>query len=197
MKNISKIRLGKSDLEVSKLGLGCINFGTTTDEKTSFALMDTYLENGGNFLDTANNYAFWNAGGVGGESEKVIGNWLADRGNRKDIVLATKMGALPKDIASKDFSNMEGLGRQTILEAVDKSLYNLKTDYIDLLYLHVDDFNTPQLETMSTLDELIKAICVCSANDAAVAVAEFVGGSEPVFAEMMNARAAELGKKYL
>lgn len=153
---MKKIRLGKSNLEVSSLGLGCINFGSSTDEKTSFALMDTYLENGGNFLDTANNYAIWNEGSVGGESEKVIGNWIENRVNRKDIILATKMGAFPKDGTSKDFSNMQGLGRATILEAVEKSLYNLKSDYIDLLYLHVDDYTTSQLETMSTLDELIK-----------------------------------------
>ena len=150
-----KIKLGNSDLEVSELGLGCINFGSTTKEMTAFELMDTYVENGGNFFDTANNYAFWEEGFVGGESENTIGNWLSYSGKRKDIVLATKLGALPKSLEQKDFSSMQGLGRKTIYEEVEKSLYKLQTDYIDLLYLHVDDYKTPQEETLGALDELV------------------------------------------
>lgn len=152
---MNKVKLGKSDLIVSELGLGCINFGSHTDEKTSFELMDTYYENGGNFFDTSNNYIFWD-GFTGSESEKTIGKWFKQNGKRKDIILATKMGALPKDQSSIDFSNMQGLARKTIIESVERSLINLNTDYIDLLYLHVDDYSTPQEETLETLDEIVK-----------------------------------------
>lgn len=149
------LQLGKSDLKVSAMGLGCINFGSHTDEKTSFELMDAYVQNGGNFFDTANNYIFWD-GFSGSESEKTIGKWLDYSGKRKEIVLATKVGALPKDNTSNDFSNMQGIGRKTILESVEKSLEHLHTDYIDLLYLHIDDYQTPQEETLGALHELIQ-----------------------------------------
>lgn len=148
------IQLGKSDLKVSAMGLGCINFGSHVDEKTSFELMDAYVENGGNFLDTADNYITWD-GFTGSESEKTIGKWLDYSGARKEVILATKLGALTKDNTVRDFSNMEGLGRKTILDSVERSLDRLHTDYIDLLYLHVDDYKTPQEETLGTLQELI------------------------------------------
>ena len=152
---LKKIKLGHSSLEVSIIGLGAINFGTTTDEKTSFDMLDKYVEHGGNFIDTANNYAVWN-GGDGSESEKTIGKWLEKRSDRENLVISTKLGALPKDMATKDFSNMQGLSRNVIVESVNKSLENLKTDVIDLLYMHVDDDETPQEETLETLNELIK-----------------------------------------
>ena len=151
---MKKVLLGNSSLEVSALGLGGINFGTTTNEEDSFKIMNEYMINGGNFIDTANNYAIWN-GGNGSESEKTIGNWLEKYSNRSSIIIATKLGALPQDHNSKDFSNMQGLSRTVIIDSVKKSLENLKTDYIDLLYLHVDDYNTPQEETLGTLNELI------------------------------------------
>ena len=151
---MKKIQLGKSSLEVSVLGLGGINFGTKTKEDDAFALLDTYYSMGGNFIDTSNNYAVWN-GGDGGESERVIGKWLQKRRVRKNIIVATKLGALPKD-ATSGFDNMQGLSKEVIISAVQKSLENLQSDYIDLLYLHVDDFSTPQLEVMSTLNELIQ-----------------------------------------
>jgi aryl-alcohol dehydrogenase-like predicted oxidoreductase len=151
---MKKIKLGLSDLEVSVLGLGCINFGTLIHEKTAFGLLDAYTDHTGNFIDTANNYAVWN-GGTGDESEKTIGKWLRASNRRKDVVLATKIGALPKGNFGVGFSNMQGLCRKTIIEAVNKSLDNLQTEYIDLLYLHVDDFSTPQIETLSILTELV------------------------------------------
>lgn len=160
-----KIKLGCSELYVSQLGLGCINFGTSTDEQTSFDIIDCYLEKGGNMLDTANNYAIWN-GDDGRSSERTIGKWIKNNPERrKDFVLATKLGALPKD-AAKGFDDMQGTDRKTILEETEKSLYTMNTDYIDLLYLHIDDFNTPQEEVMSALAEMInkgwvKNIC-CS-----------------------------------
>lgn len=151
---MKKMLLGNSSLQVSMLGLGAINFGTITNEEDSFKIMNEYIYNGGNFIDTANNYAVWN-GGNGSESEKTIGKWLQNYSNRSDVIIATKLGALPKDNSSKDFSNMQGLSRAVIIDSVKKSLKNLKTDYIDLLYLHVDDYNTSQEETLCTLNELI------------------------------------------
>jgi aryl-alcohol dehydrogenase-like predicted oxidoreductase len=152
---MKKIKLGTTDIKISQLGLGCINFGTTVSEERSFKLMDTYIEQEGNFFDTANNYAVWN-GGDGRDSERTIGAWLKKMNNRKEVVLATKLGALPKDMNKKDFSNLQGLGDKIIFEEVEKSLDALGVEYIDLLYLHVDDFNTPQEETLNALNEVIK-----------------------------------------
>lgn len=152
---MEKTFLGTSNIEVSKIGLGTINFGTKTEKEIAFAILDAYFSMGGNFIDTANNYAVWN-GGNGGESEQVIGEWLSKRNVRKQIIIATKLGALPKKSGTKDFSDMQGLKKEVILNSVEKSLKNLKTDYIDLLYLHVDDFSVSQFEVMETLHELIQ-----------------------------------------
>lgn len=149
------VTLGKTTTAITQLGLGCINFGTTVNKADSFKLMDTYINQGGNFFDTANNYAVWN-GGDGRDSERIIGAWLKETGSRKDIVLATKLGALPKDMTKRDFSNMQGLSETVILEEIERSLETLGTDYIDLLYLHVDDFKTSQEETMHALDTVVK-----------------------------------------
>ncbi|MBL1225459.1 aldo/keto reductase [Enterococcus sp. BWR-S5] len=142
-----------SSLTVSRIGLGAINFGTKVSEEAAFSLLSEYTQLGGNFIDTANNYAQWN-GGDGGESERTIGMWLTQSSNREKMVIATKLGARNTG-AGKGFSDMEGLSRETILRSVERSLNHLQTT-IDLLYLHVDDFNTPQEETMSTLSELVK-----------------------------------------
>lgn len=150
-----KLELGKSKMEVTQLGLGCINFGTTVSEQDSFRLMDAYLEQGGNFFDTSNNYAFWN-GGVGRDSEKIIGKWIFSQGRRNEIILATKLGAIPLN-GCKNFEYVQGNGRKVIFEEVEKSLETLCTDYIDLLYLHIDDLKTPQEETMGALAEIIKS----------------------------------------
>lgn len=151
---MNQIGLGKSSLQVSQIGLGCINFGTKVHADQAFELMSAYVRFGGNFLDTANNYAIWN-GGDGSESEKTIGQWIKKEGNRSKIILATKLGAKPAKQGANDFTNMQGLGRKTILQSVQESMENLQTDYLDLLYLHVDDFKTPQEETMATLSELV------------------------------------------
>ena len=156
---MKKIRLGCSDLYVSRLGLGCINFGTLTDEKTAFDIIDGYLEKDGNMLDTANNYAIWN-GGDGRSSERTIGKWIKNNpGRREEFVLATKLGALSKN-AGAGFDDMQGTDRKTIIEETEKSLHTMNIDHIDLLYLHVDDFQTPQEETMSALTEVNKKGCV-------------------------------------
>ncbi len=154
---MKKIVLGKSDLKVSQLGLGCILFGSDIDKEKSFELMDCYIENGGNFFDTANNYAFWADNCNGSESENVIGEWLSERNNRGKIILATKVGALPNKTGPSDFTNMQGNSRDVILREVDKCLKRLKTDYIDLLYLHIDDRDTDLKETMLALHSLKKS----------------------------------------
>lgn len=148
--------IGNTNIEVSKIGLGTINFGTKVDETLAFSLLDTYVSMGGNFIDTSNNYAVWN-GGDGGESERVIGKWLFKHNNRDKIVIGTKVGALPKSLENRNFSDMQGLNRATILMSVENSLINLKTDFIDILYLHVDDFTVSQYEVMKTLNELVRS----------------------------------------
>jgi len=153
---MDKIVLGNSEIKVSKLGLGCISFGSSLNKKISFELMDTFFANGGNFLDTANNYAFWDENSNGSESETVIGEWLSLRKNRNEVIIATKIGALPNETGPQDFTNLQGNSRGVILREVDKCLSRLQTDYIDLLYLHIDDRNSDLRETMKTLYELKK-----------------------------------------
>ncbi|MFD0677503.1 MULTISPECIES: aldo/keto reductase [unclassified Paenibacillus] len=151
-----KLSLGKTGMKVSALGLGCLNFGSRADKAASYRLLDQYRDAGGDFLDTSNNYAFWNEGCVGGESELLLGQWLKDRGNRNSIFLATKVGANPI-FPGGGFENKEGLSRRAIEKAIDESLMRLKTDYVDLYYAHIDDENTPLEETMEAMDGLIKA----------------------------------------
>ncbi|WP_341417076.1 aldo/keto reductase [Paenibacillus filicis] len=150
------MKLGHSGIEVSALGLGCLNFGSRTDKETSYRLLDQYVDAGGNFLDTSNNYAFWNEGCIGGESEALLGAWFKERGNRDRIVLATKVGAKPT-FAGGGFEHKEGLSRTAIERAIDESLLRLKTDYVDLYYAHIDDGNTPLEETLEAMDGLVRA----------------------------------------
>lgn len=135
-------------LSVHPLSLGGNVFGWTADEKQSFAVLDAYAEAGGNFIDTADVYSAWAPGNEGGESETVIGNWLAARGNRDDIVVATKIGhGMPVH---------RGLAADTIKTGVEASLRRLRTDYIDLYYTHVDDTSQPVEDIIATLDGLVK-----------------------------------------
>ncbi|MGW6731905.1 aldo/keto reductase [Streptomyces sp. NPDC055013] len=141
-------KLGSSDLEVFPLCLGGNVFGWTADEPRSFAVLDAYTEAGGNFIDTADSYSAWVEGNVGGESETVIGNWLKARGNRADVVIATKVSQHP------DF---QGLTAANIKAAADASLRRLGTDHIDLYYTHFDKPEVPVEEIVGALDELVKA----------------------------------------
>ncbi|MDB5076637.1 MAG: putative oxidoreductase [Chloroflexi bacterium] len=141
--------LGRTGLKVSPLCLGTMQFGWSADESASFAVMDAYVEAGGNFLDTADVYSRWVEGNPGGVSEQIIGRWMKARGNRQSIVLATKvrgqMGPGPND---------QGLSRRHIMDAVEASLRRLQTDFIDLYQSHSDDQETPLDETMSAFDDL-------------------------------------------
>ena len=135
-------KLGTTDLDIYGLNLGCNVFNYTADEPTSFAVLDAYTAAGGNFLDTANTY------GGGGGSETIIGNWLAKRGKRDDVVIATKVGM--GDVRP-------GLSAKNIAEAAEESLRRLQTDHIDLYYAHRDDLDTPQEETLAAFDQLVRA----------------------------------------
>ncbi|MET8159508.1 aldo/keto reductase [Sphaerisporangium sp. NPDC005289] len=142
------MKIGSSDLEVSPLCLGGNPFGWTADERTSFAVLDAFAGAGGNFVDTADMYSFRVPGNRGGESETIIGRWLKARGNRDQMVIATKVGALP---------GFDGLRPETIRRAADDSLRRLGLDHIDLYYAHVDDPDTPLAETLGAFDELVRS----------------------------------------
>jgi len=147
-----KIGLGNSGVEVSKMCLGTMYFGSRVDERRSFELMDQYREAGGSFLDTSNNYCFWLDGFIGDESETTIGKWMKERQNRNDLLLATKCGVRP---IGKD--TFEGLSPKAVTAALENSLKRLKTDYIDLYYIHVDWREDPLEKTLEALSELVKA----------------------------------------
>ncbi|MDO8900080.1 MAG: aldo/keto reductase [Phenylobacterium sp.] len=142
-------RLGRSDLKIAPLMLGTNVFGWTADEKTSFSILDAFVDAGFNAVDTADVYSRWSPAGAGA-SETVIGNWLAQGGRRDRIVLATKVG-------SEMGEGMKGLSAAYIEQAVEASLKRLKTDVIDLYQSHRDDPNTPQDETAEAYARLIKA----------------------------------------
>ncbi|WP_338684206.1 aldo/keto reductase [Streptomyces acidiscabies] len=140
--------LGSSDLEVFPLSLGGNVFGWTADEAASFAVLDAYAAAGGNFVDTADVYSAWVDGNSGGESETILGKWVAARGNRDDVVIATKVSQHPE---------FQGLSGDNIKAAADASLKRLGTDYIDLYYTHFDQPDTPVEEIIGALDELVQA----------------------------------------
>ncbi|ROP52372.1 aldo/keto reductase [Streptomyces sp. PanSC9] len=140
--------LGSSDLEVFPLSLGGNVFGWTADEQTSFAVLDAYAAAGGNFVDTADSYSAWVEGNSGGESETIIGKWVKARGNRDDVVIATKVSQHPE---------YQGLSAATIKAAADASLRRLGTDRIDLYYTHFDKPEVPVEEIIGALDELVRA----------------------------------------
>lgn len=131
---------------VSVLALGAMRFGTTTDEATSFAILDRYVQAGGTFIDTSNNYAFWANHTQGGESEALLGRWRASRGLGGEIVIATKVGARPLAPASDFDTAREGLSRVAIRHASEGSRRRLGVDRIDLYYAHVPDFTGVALE---------------------------------------------------
>jgi aryl-alcohol dehydrogenase-like predicted oxidoreductase len=139
--------IDRTDLDVFPLCLGGNVFGWTAGEAQSFAVLDAYAEAGGNFVDTADVYSAWAPGNPGGVSESIIGRWLAARGNRDRVVIATKVGQAP---------GLAGLSAGTIERAAEASLRRLGVDHIDLYYAHIDDPGVPLHETLTALDSLVR-----------------------------------------
>ena len=173
-------RIGTSDLDIFPLALGGNVFGWTADRDDSFAVMDAFVAGGGNFIDSADVYSAWVDGNHGGESETIIGEWMADRGNRRDVILATKGGSL---------DGLTGGSRDSLRKAIAGSLDRLKTDYIDLYYLHRDDQDTPLEETIGALSQFVdegRVRYVALSNftadrlTEALSVAERTGAHRPV-----------------
>ncbi len=142
--------LGTTGLQIHPLCLGGNVFGWTADEADSFAVLDRFLEAGGTFVDTADVYSAWAPGHQGGESEETIGRWLADRGVRDRVVLATKVGAHAG-------AGLGGLKPETIVAACDASLRRLGVERIDVLYAHYDDESVPLEEMLGAFDGLVGA----------------------------------------
>lgn len=147
---MDKIQLGNSDLKVAPIAFGGNVFGWTIDEQQSFEIIDAFVGNGFNLIDTANNYSYWVKGNDGGESERIIGNWLKARRIRDKVIIATKVGGRGKN------QDKPNASKRHILEEVDNSLVRLQTDYIDLYQLHYDDGTTPVEETLSAFQDLIQ-----------------------------------------
>ena len=148
---MEKRRLGNSDLMIAPLMFGGNVFGWTADEKTSFEILDAFVDAGFNAIDTADVYSLWVPGHQGGESETVLGKWFAARKRRDQVVLATKVGMLAVD------GDKGGLSKAHIAKAVEASLKRLQTDYIDLYFAHRDDKATPLEETLEAFAGLMKA----------------------------------------
>ena len=142
-------KLGRSALQITPLMLGGNVFGWTANEPTSFAVLDAFIEAGGNCIDTADVYMARVPGNKGGESETIIGRWMKARGNRDKVIIATKLG-------NPMGPGKEGLSRNYIFEAVEASLQRLQTDYIDLYQAHKDDASTPLEETLQAFDALVQ-----------------------------------------
>jgi len=147
---VTKRPLGRSGISVAPLAFGGNVFGWTADEAASFRLLDAFVDAGFDLIDTADVYSFWVPGNKGGESESIIGRWLARTGKRDKVVLATKLGMDAGD-------GRRGLSKARVAEAVEGSLRRLRTDRIDLYQSHVDDAATPLAETLEGYAALIKA----------------------------------------
>jgi aryl-alcohol dehydrogenase-like predicted oxidoreductase len=137
--------LANTDLDVFPLCLGGNVFGWAIDEERSFEVLDAYFQAGGNFIDTSDSYGRRGPGGPG-ESERIIGRWMASRGNRDQMVIATKVGMAP---------DLRGLSRETIRRGIEGSLQRLGIDTVDLYYAHRDDSDTPLRETLGEFGVLI------------------------------------------
>ena len=142
------IKLANTDLTIYPLCLGGNIFGYSADKENSEAVLTFYADNGGNFIDTADMYSQWAPGHIGGESETIIGNWMKKRGNRDQMIIATKVGRL---------DTKPGLSPSNIISACEDSLKRLGSDYIDIYYSHQDDLDTPIEQSLGAYDSLIKA----------------------------------------
>jgi aryl-alcohol dehydrogenase-like predicted oxidoreductase len=142
------IKLAKTDLTIYPLCLGGNVFGYSADKENSEAVLSFYADNGGNFIDTADMYSQWAPGHIGGESETIIGNWMKKRGNRDQMIIATKVGKL---------DTKPGLKPSNIISACEDSLKRLGSDYIDIYYSHQDDPDTPIEQSLGAYDSLIRS----------------------------------------
>lgn len=145
---MTRVQLADTNLMVHPLQLGGNPFGWGADRDQSFAVLDAYAAAGGNFIDTADAYSVWVDGNVGGESETIIGEWMKARGNRDEMIIATKGGMHPKH---------KGLDPANIRECVDASLRRLGTDRIDVYYAHADDEDVDQVAVAETFDALVRS----------------------------------------
>jgi len=146
---MEKRKIKNTDLSVAPINFGGNVFGWTLDEKQSFDILDQFTGAGFNFVDTADTYSWW-VNGKGGQSEEIIGKWMKLRGNRNNLVIATKVGSETKEHGFD-------ISKKHILKSVDESLSRLQTDHIDLYYTHFDDGKTLVEETLEAYDEIIKA----------------------------------------
>jgi len=140
--------LPHTNLGVYPLCLGGNVFGYSADKESSEAVLSFYADNGGNFIDTADMYSQWAPGHIGGESETIIGNWMKKRGNRSQMIIATKVGKL---------DTKPGLSPSNIISACEDSLKRLGSDYVDIYYSHQDDLDTPIEQTLRAYDSLIRS----------------------------------------
>ena len=166
------ITIPESDLVVHPLCLGSNIFGAAATEAQSHLVMDAYRSHGGNFIDTADMYNQWIDGHVGGESESVIGSWMKSRGNRADMVIATKVSKMDR---------RPGLSAKNIIAACEESLNRLHTDYIDLYYSHSDDETVSLEETLGAYAQLIaegKVRYIAASNFTPARVRESIKFSE-------------------
>ncbi|MDT3401574.1 aldo/keto reductase [Mucilaginibacter terrae] len=148
---MTKRKIGNSDLNIAPFVFGGNIFGWTIDEATSFKILDAFVDNGLDFIDTADVYSRWVPGNKGGESETIIGNWLKKTGKRNQVVIATKVGSSMQPNDSK-----KNLSKDYIVKAAEDSLRRLQTDHIDLYQSHYDDKDTPVQETLEAYQQLIK-----------------------------------------
>src|SRR5436190_12324473 len=146
---MDKRTLGNTGFEVAPLAFGGNVFGWTADEATSFRMLDAFVEAGFNLIDTADSYSRWVSGHQGGESETIIGRWIARRGRHDDVIIATKVGS---DMGQ----GHKVLRKDYIVQAAEASLRRLQVDCIDLYQSHWDDVNTPLQETLGAYDQLIR-----------------------------------------
>lgn len=143
---VPRVEIPGTDLKVAPVSLGGNTFGWTSDADESFAVLDAFLAGGGSVIDTADMYSQWAEGHSGGESETVLGQWLADRGTRQDVVLVTKVGAI---------QDAPGLAHDTVLANLERSLQRLQTDHVDIYYYHYDDESVSIADQVKTAAELI------------------------------------------
>lgn len=141
-------RIPRTDIDVFPLNLGGNTFGWTSDRDQTFAVLDAFVAAGGNFIDSADLYSVWAEGHTGGESEKVLGEWMAARDNRGDVVIATKVGGLP---------TRPGLSAENVEAALAESLERLQTDYVDIYYAHYDDENVSIEAQVRALHALVES----------------------------------------